>query len=536
MSEPAFHPTEPVPEGLDLDWLIRLRWLALGGVGFGAVLAQAGLVPGVNVGVVTVAVALGMITNLWLWRRGRALRGSDDRHLGQAMLDTGALTLVIWAAGGAECPFVAFYVFPVLLATLLGGRDALLVAGLASTAGLGFQLVVAHVPSLQVGRWDPAQPWDEVLMVGAVATTVGMAAYFAWVYTRALRRQIGARREADAIVQLAFEGLDAGLEVIANGRIVWQNPRAADLLGRRVGAEWFCPGAHGEPPCPTVLDADQPRRCQFTLKGPTGLEHIYELLAFPLPRSARYMALYVDRTTEVLDQRQLMFTERLASLGRTVQGVAHELNTPLATIQTLGRDVLDVTDEIALPDAVRVDLSESATMIVEEVQRCRRITHALLGRMEHLDPSPEGIAPLNSALDRAIAVVFTHERARVQVTGAAPTLELPLDPVVQIFVNLLQNARDAAPEGSVEVRYETADGVARVQIRDHGPGLCADTQQHLFEPFYTTKPPGQGTGLGLYTSYSLAHGLGAELTLGNHPDGGALATLSVPSTRADASA
>jgi two-component system C4-dicarboxylate transport sensor histidine kinase DctB len=80
----------------------------------------------------------------------------------------------------------------------------------------------------------------------------------------------------------------------------------------------------------------------------------------------------------------------------------------------------------------------------------------------------------------------------------------------------------------VQVRFEQTETGAQVSIRDQGPGLSPNTQQHLFEPFYTTKPPGKGTGLGLYTSYSLAHGLGAELALGNHPDGGAVATLSVP--------
>lgn len=547
MSDPAFYASSS-PRRLDLDWLIRLRWLALAGVAVGAVLAQAGLVPGVNVDVVALAVVLGVVTNLWLWWRSRQPQITDDWHFGQALLDTGALTLVIWSAGGAECPFVAFYVFPVLLATLLGGRDALWVAGVASAVGLGFQLVVAHVPALQVGRWDPRQPWDEVLMVSAVALTVGMAAYFASVYTEALRRQAGARREADAMVRLAFDGLDAGLEVVVDGTVVWQNPRATELLGERAGQTWSAPGTQGEPPCPPTLDPDQPHRSQFTLKGPTGLEHIYELMSFPLPRSAgrsehRHMALYVDRTTEVLDQRQLMFTERLASLGRTVQGVAHELNTPLATIQTLGRDVLDVmamspgAGQATLAADVRADLAESATMIVDEVQRCRRITHALLGRMEHLEPTKQGLAGLGSALDRAIAVVFTHERDRVQILGAAPGLRLPLDPVVQIFVNLLQNARDAAPEASLTVRFEaTDDGGARVTIRDQGPGLPSDVQPHLFEPFFTTKPPGKGTGLGLYTSYSLAHAMGAELSLDNHPEGGAIATLSVPSSSADASA
>ena len=503
-----------------IRWLIRLRWLALVGVAGGALAAEAGLVPGVNVSVMAMAVVVGAATNLWLWRRRR--RDADALHFGQAVLDTGALSLVLWAAGGADCPFIAFYVFPVLLAALLAGQRALWPTGTASALGLGFQLAVSHVPALQVGRWNPIPPWDQVITVGAVMLTVAMAAYFAARLTDALRRQISARQEADAMLSLAFDGLQAGLEVLQDGHVVWQNPMAEALLGARAGGAWQIPG--GDAP----LVATQPLRGQFGLAGPTGLEHIYELLAFPLPQAGRHMALYIDRTSDVLDQRRLVFTERLASLGRTVQGVAHELNTPLATIQTLGRDVLDVVQTTSLPAEVQADLRESAAMIVEEVQRCRRITHALLGRAEQFDPRHSGVAPISFALERAIAVVFTHERGRVQVVPGPPTPAYPLDSLVQIFVNLFQNARDADPDGHLEVRIETPKDRVWVVLRDHGPGLSVPSQDHLFEPFFTTKPPGKGTGLGLYTSYALASGLGAELRLANHPAGGVEATLDLP--------
>lgn len=506
-----------------IQWLIRLRWLALAGVSAGALFAHAGLVPGVNVGVVAIAVALGSATNLWIWRRRR--RDADTLHFGQALLDTGALSLVLWAAGGADCPFISFYVFPVLLAALLAGRRALVPTGAASALGLGFQLLVAHVPALQVGRWNPIQPWDQVLTVAAVLLTIAMAAYFAARLTDALRRQIRARQEADAMLRLAFDGLQAGLEVIQDGRVVWQNPMAEALLGERTGV-WAVPNAD------LRLEAGQPLRGQFTLAGPTDLEHIYEVLAFPLPQPGRHMSLYVDRTSDVLDQRRLVFTERLASLGRTVQGVAHELNTPLATIQTLGRDVLDVVQSEAIPADIKADLHESAAMIVEEVQRCRRITHALLGRAEQFDPRHSGTAPVTLALERAIAVVFTHDRGRVRIEASEPTPAWPLDGLVQIFVNLLQNSRDADPDGSIVARVMVEGGGVRVTLRDHGPGLSAPSREHLFEPFFTTKPPGKGTGLGLYTSYALARGLGAELRLDNHPEGGVEATLILPPAKA----
>ncbi len=497
-----------------LRWLIRLRWSALAGVAVAGCIAAAGIVPGVNLPVVGAAVALGVVFNLYVSWRARRLGDTDDQHVWQALLDTGALTLVLWAAGGAQCPFIGFYVIPVLLASLLAGRDALWHTGAASAAGVAFQVAAVEWPALRVGRWNPTPPWDAVLFIVAITLTIGVVAYFAAVFTDALRRQVHARAQADTMLSLAFEGLDAGLEVVEAGLVKWQNPRATALVGERSGRPWVC--RCGGDRCAEA-------QCEFAMG-----ERVFERHTSPLPGGDRAMVLYLDRTTEVLSRRKLMLTERLASLGRTVQGVAHELNTPLATIQTMGRDVIDAVSQAEVPDAIRDDVAESAEMVVAEVERCRRITHALLGRAEQLDSGFDGEAALSAAVDRALAVVFTHDRERVKVTlGDAENVRLPLDPAVQILVNLLQNAADADPGGQIEIRAELDADQVRLYVRDHGGGLTAEARQHLFEPFHTTKPPGRGTGLGLYTSYALAHSLGGDLGLENHPGGGAEAVFRV---------
>jgi two-component system sensor histidine kinase HupT/HoxJ len=159
--------------------------------------------------------------------------------------------------------------------------------------------------------------------------------------------------------------------------------------------------------------------------------------------------------------------------------------------------------------------------------------------VERLGPA-EGetsAGPLAAAVERAAAVVLLQERGRLGLDlGAAAALPYPLDPLVQIFVNLLQNARDADPRGRIVVAASVEDGAVVLQVRDHGPGLPAGVRAHLFEPFFTTKPPGQGTGLGLYTSYALARGLGGSLSLDDHPEGGAVATLTLPVSAPSSSA
>jgi len=539
--------TTPAPyfEGRSrLAWLIRLRWLALLGVSLAAAFAALGVVPGVNLPLVAAAVAMGVFSNVALARFGirRGEGVTDTRHVGQALLDTGALTLVVWAAGGADCPFIGFYAFPMLLAALLGDRRGLLPTGLGTLAGMTFQVAATRVPALRAGAWDPQPQYASALELLALGLTVGGVAYFARVFAEASRAQEQARREADTLLALSLEGLDVSLEVVEHGRVAWQNAGAIALLGQRRGAAWRCPAADAacaRGACPAHAAASQSVRCTVNLQSEDPDARVFEMLRLPLgePTDARSMVMYLDRTLELRSQRQWVFTERLASLGRTVQGVAHELNTPLSTIRLLARDLEQALAPLALEGVTRADLEESTRLIVAEVERCSRITHALLGRV---DPSraTEGKVPLGDVVSRAVAVVSPQDRERVRVAyhGDVAARGVAHDPLVQVLVNLLQNATDAAPNAPIELAAgEAHEGQALVvTVRDHGPGLSPAARARLFEPFYTSKPVGQGTGLGLFTSYTLLQALGGAITLDDHPDGGALATVRVPVTRVSA--
>ena len=153
----------------------------------------------------------------------------------------------------------------------------------------------------------------------------------------------------------------------------------------------------------------------------------------------------------------------------------------------------------------------------------------MLGRAQG---SEGGQAKLKDALDRAISIVFPHKKQRVNlnVPQTLTAHTYPLDPLVQICVNLLQNASDAAPvDASIDVAIREDDKqMISLSIEDQGPGIPEEILPFIFEPFYTTKSPGEGTGLGLYTSYALAQELGGELSLNNIDNGGAIATLTLP--------
>lgn len=547
-----------------LRWLMRLRWLALAGVSASTGFAVTGLVPGLNLKIIFVAVMIGIASNAYIhWRLSRSQLDVERLHVGQALFDTLVLTLVLWAAGGADCPFTSFYVFPMLLAVLLSARRTFWPTAVASFAGLLWQELSSMVPSLKVGVWDPIPPWGEIFNFISLVLTIGVVAYFATRFTDAIREQVRAKRAADELLRLSFERLEAGVELIEEGVTVWQNPFALDSFGDRYLQRWVCPGQRDEGQCAhesracRLGEGEGGARCRFSLwEGESEREvrsrvphlndpsQIFEVMLLSPPHQRQRVAIYIDQTAEVSYQQKLMHTERLASLGRTAQGVAHELNTPLATIQTLGRDVLDVLgipDQLSEPP-IREDLRESTQMILEEVQRCSRITHALLGRAdpERAQVSLGGLDLLESAVRRAIALVFPHDPERVDLQlKELGELIFPFDPLVQIFVNLIQNAWDATCDQLEEHQQpvpiliigerdidHTEERVI-ISVKDRGVGLPTESAT-LFEPFYTTKSLGQGTGLGLYTSYALARELGGELSLQNNLTIGATASLTLP--------
>jgi len=256
-------------------------------------------------------------------------------------------------------------------------------------------------------------------------------------------------------------------------------------------------------------------------------------------------------------QQQLLHAEKMASLGRLVAGVAHELNNPisfvLANAHVLGgygkrlQDYLHAVHEEApaaqrddLRRQLRIDplLADLPSLIegtLEGAQRTADIVSALK-RFSAMDRGHPGEASLNDVIERAIhwitrgtapdLVVHWQPVGDVQVQGNAGQL-------LQVLMNLTQNAYDAARAAAAEppqlwIELGLQPGWATLTLRDNGPGIAEQYLSQVFEPFFTTKPPGQGTGLGLAISYGIVERCGGSLEAGNHPSGGALFRLRLP--------
>ncbi len=257
-------------------------------------------------------------------------------------------------------------------------------------------------------------------------------------------------------------------------------------------------------------------------------------------------------------QQQLVQSEKMASLGRLVAGVAHELNNPisfvLGNVMALRRyagrlhtyiEAVNACDCAHTPDLEHLRMELRIDRILEDMEP---LLDGMIEGAERTSDIVDGLKRF-SAVDRQADESFNLtevvQRALRWVTRSAPPkfevhVELPPSlPLVgssgqmqQVIMNLVQNACDAmaeTPSPRLEVRAVLGAGeVIVLTVADNGPGIPDEHLPHLFDPFFTTKPVGQGTGLGLSISYGIVERHGGKLEAANRPEGGAVFTLLLP--------
>ncbi len=215
--------------------------------------------------------------------------------------------------------------------------------------------------------------------------------------------------------------------------------------------------------------------------------------------------------------RELEHSQKLSSIGRLAAGVAHEINNPMAIINEKAGLLKDLYRNASDSNETR-RLMQVADSILGAVDRCRTITHRLLGFARRFEVELE-MLNLNDLIKEVLG--FLEKEALFRKITIQTTLDENLPPIFsdkgqiqQVFLNILSNSISAVDDGGeVVIRSwdEDADRVG-VSIKDNGCGMSKETLSHIFEPFFTTKK-GYGTGLGLPITYGIVKKLGGDLTV-----------------------
>lgn len=231
--------------------------------------------------------------------------------------------------------------------------------------------------------------------------------------------------------------------------------------------------------------------------------------------------------------RAFMRSAKLASIGELSAGLAHEINNPLATISAEQTNIIDLAREINGGDESGT-IIDSANRSKAQVRRCARITKKMLQFGRERDSTLE----LTNVGPRMVEISdLMRRRAGVRNMNITLDIEADLPPVLidpveleQVLVNLMNNSFDAIGKkgGDVRIAAHHEKGRLHLTVTDDGKGIKSEELEHIFEPFYTSKPVGMGTGLGLSVCYGIVHSWGGRIAVESERGGGTTVHIYLP--------
>jgi len=230
--------------------------------------------------------------------------------------------------------------------------------------------------------------------------------------------------------------------------------------------------------------------------------------------------------------KQLAYNEKMAELGRIAAGVVHELNAPLSVIVSASQMIMR---EEGVPEPVR----EMIDRINTEAQRLSQMTRGILSFSSHEEAG--GDADVNLTVEFVLDFLC-YEAARRGVTllrtldHRLPVVRVDSNVLKQIVINIAMNALQAMePEGGRLLVETTAlnNSEVCIVIADTGPGIAAESLARIFEPYFTTKRPGEGTGLGLFVTRTLVENLGGRIEVHSGVGEGTRFAVTLPAEEPD---
>lgn len=390
---------------------------------------------------------------------------------------------------------------------------------------------------------------QRVVWIGAALATVLLCAVLAMIVglgqRRVLRLQEQLRERADELekaklkLEAIVEGVGVGLYLVGQGtRILWSNRVMTQWVGARndlVGqpchkALWGRDTPCEDCPSRRVMESGRESRAQRTHAWNGAPERHLTMIAWPIRdhegKVAQSLVLVQDVTQVTQLQAQVLHQEKMASLGRLAAGIAHEIGNPLSSISAVLQKMLRRSG----PE-IKADLDA----MQDQVERINRIMRSM-GTMTGPSPAARQVLDLNSVVAKAVSVMELDTRWKRHDVSVDLALKPLLvhgnaDQLLQVFLNIMLNALDAmGSHGRLEICTACQNSAVEVSMADSGPGIAPSVWSRLFEPFVTTKPLGQGTGLGLHISWNIVAGHGGTISVGKSETKGSLFTVVLPAS------
>lgn len=489
----------------------------------------------------------------------------------QVYLDLVLLTVLLHYSGGIENPISLLVLFHVIISgVVLRGPQSFIVATVAIAlfgmmAVLEWSGTINHY-TLQVfphfedeeGLHHAAfQPIYVVSRVGLQAVVLMLTAYFVNSLTERLRfderqleRLAGRALAERRMLERSLESTSTALRVVDRELCcLWVNQQWKQWFGV-AGPEGT---ARDVDELPTdaclsrvvlrdgrvrIIELTSPKT-QTNVMTAGGTPKTYQLTAAPLHDREGKITQVVEMAQDITNQKQaqaqMIRAGKLAAVGELAGQVAHEVNNPIAIINTKARLLLSDPSQ-SIPEKVRHEL-EKVVALSDRVAKIAR------GLLSYCRPSVASrtLVDLRDPIRRAMSLMVHPAKTRgIDIQDGLPSTPLSVnantDEMEQVFLNLLLNAMDAMPRGgrlSVTAAKEagTLPGgrpCLLIDVTDNGLGIEADLCERVFEPFFTTKGPGKGTGLGLSICQGLIRGHGGEIRVASRPGKGTRVSIRLP--------
>ncbi|MFA4916762.1 MAG: ATP-binding protein [Syntrophales bacterium] len=238
-------------------------------------------------------------------------------------------------------------------------------------------------------------------------------------------------------------------------------------------------------------------------------------------------------------QKQLIQSESLAAIGQLVAGTAHELNNPLSSASSLIQTCVDHINRWEIREGDRDEVLDDMMFSLRELKRAGDIVKSLLDVSRQKETFVEAVN-VNAVIDDTLRVLHNQYKylpvnIEIKLDEDLPDVEGNFAALGQVFINIIKNALQSLPEDGGKITlatgYKEDTDTVFIECRDTGKGMSDDELKDIFKPFFTTKPVGEGTGLGLYISHEIIKRHGGDIYIASEKEKGSTFTIEIPCRR-----